>query len=120
MSPTSGEICVSTLQKDWRPDYGLSHLLLTIKSLLLTPNAESALNEAAGKLLLADYGEFCRHAALLTSIHCGRRAKRACDESENRDEAANAEAGPTAPPAEAAPSGGAQVGGAARRKLRRV
>lgn len=28
VSPTNGDICVSTLQKDWRPDLGLGHLLL--------------------------------------------------------------------------------------------
>lgn len=28
VSPTTGDICVSTLQKDWRPDLGIAHLLL--------------------------------------------------------------------------------------------
>lgn len=35
----------------------------------MTPNPESALNEAAGKLLLEDYEAFCQRAALLTRIH---------------------------------------------------
>lgn len=35
----------------------------------MTPNPESALNEAAGKFLIEDYGAFCRHAALMTRIH---------------------------------------------------
>lgn len=69
ISPNTGEICLSTLQKDWKSNLGLEHLLLTIKSLLLTPNAESALNEDAGKMLLEDYDGFYRKAALLASIH---------------------------------------------------
>lgn len=28
VSPSNGDICVSTLQKDWKPDLGLCHLLL--------------------------------------------------------------------------------------------
>ncbi|PJF18273.1 hypothetical protein PSACC_01951 [Paramicrosporidium saccamoebae] len=28
ISPTTGEICLSTLQKDWQPELGLAHLLL--------------------------------------------------------------------------------------------
>lgn len=28
VSPSNGDICVSTLQKDWRPDLGIAHLLL--------------------------------------------------------------------------------------------
>ena len=40
----SGEICVNTLKRDWKPDLGIKHILLTIKCLLIAPNAESALN----------------------------------------------------------------------------
>jgi ubiquitin-conjugating enzyme E2 S len=40
-----------------------------IKCLLIEPNAESALNEEAGKLLLEDYEAYAKHARLLTSIH---------------------------------------------------
>lgn len=47
----------------------------TIKSLLMTPNPESALNEAAGKMLLEDYDGFRSHAALLTRIHASGPAK---------------------------------------------
>ena len=48
----SGEICVNTLKKDWKTEYGIAHVLTVIKCLLIHPNAESALNEDAGKLLL--------------------------------------------------------------------
>jgi ubiquitin-conjugating enzyme E2 S len=37
--------------------------------LLIVPNPESALNEEAGKLLLEDYDNYCKHAKLMTSIH---------------------------------------------------
>lgn len=41
----TGEICVNTLKKEWKSNLGLSHILLTIKCLLIYPNPESALNE---------------------------------------------------------------------------
>ncbi|KAJ1300808.1 hypothetical protein OPQ81_002448 [Rhizoctonia solani] len=65
----SGEICVNTLKKDWKPTYGLGHVLVTIKCLLIVPNAESALDEEAGKLLLEDWDEFCSRAKMWCSIH---------------------------------------------------
>ncbi|KAJ3416115.1 ubiquitin-conjugating enzyme E2 S [Chytridiales sp. JEL 0842] len=64
-----GEICVSTLKKDWKKELGLSHVLLTVKCLLIAPNPESALNEEAGRLLLEEYDSFAKHARLFTSIH---------------------------------------------------
>jgi len=64
-----GEICVNTLKKDWKPELGIKHVLLTIKCLLIVPNAESALNEEAGKLLLENYEDYAKHAKLITSIH---------------------------------------------------
>ncbi|KNC82466.1 ubiquitin-conjugating enzyme E2 S-B [Sphaeroforma arctica JP610] len=65
----NGEICVSTLKKDWKPSLGLDHVLLTVKCLLIVPNPESALNEEAGKLLLEDYEEYCKRARLMTDIY---------------------------------------------------
>jgi len=65
----NGEICVNTLKKDWKPDLGLKHILLTIKCLLIVPNAESALNEEAGKLLLERYEDYCLRAKMITDIH---------------------------------------------------
>ncbi|CAG8479558.1 8735_t:CDS:2 [Ambispora gerdemannii] len=64
-----GEVCVNTLKKDWKKDLGVKHILLTVKCLLIVPNAESALNEEAGKLLLEDYDDYAKHARLLTGIH---------------------------------------------------
>nr|KAJ3422909.1 ubiquitin-conjugating enzyme E2 S [Polyrhizophydium stewartii] len=68
-----GEICVSTLKKDWKSDLGVKHLLLTIKCLLIVPNPESALNEEAGRLLLEDYESFSKHARLITSLHAANK-----------------------------------------------
>lgn len=65
----SGEVCVNVLQKDWKASLGLRHVLLVIRCLLIQPFAESALNDEAGKLLLEDYGEYAKRAALMTSIH---------------------------------------------------
>lgn len=68
VGPT-GDICVSSLKKDWKPELGMRHTLMAIRCLLICPFAESALNEEAGKLLLEDYDAYARHAALITSIH---------------------------------------------------
>ncbi|KAI9091534.1 putative ubiquitin carrier protein E2 [Phlyctochytrium arcticum] len=65
----SGEICVNVLKKDWKKEYGIRHIFLTIKCLLIDPNPESALNEEAGRLLLEDYVSYAKHAKLMTSIH---------------------------------------------------
>jgi len=69
VAPTSGEICVNTLKKDWKPEFGIRHILLTVKCLLIVPNAESALNEEAGKLLLEQYDEYAKRAKMMTQIH---------------------------------------------------
>jgi ubiquitin-conjugating enzyme E2 S len=69
-----GEICVNTLKKDWKPELGIRHVLLTVKCLLIHPNPESALNEEAGKLLLEKYEDYCKHATLMTSVH-GKKLK---------------------------------------------
>ncbi|XP_044732857.1 ubiquitin-conjugating enzyme E2 S isoform X2 [Chrysoperla carnea] len=65
----NGEICVNTLKKDWKPDLGIKHILLTIKCLLIVPNAESALNGEAGKLLLEHYDDYSQRAKMMTEIH---------------------------------------------------
>lgn len=41
----------------------------TIKCLLIVPNAESALNEEAGKMLLEQYDDYSRRARMMTDIH---------------------------------------------------
>ncbi|KAL5109828.1 Ubiquitin-conjugating enzyme E2 S [Taenia crassiceps] len=65
----TGDICVDTLKKEWKPDLGLRHILMTIRCLLIAPNPESALNEEAGKLLLEDYNEYTKQARLFTEVH---------------------------------------------------
>lgn len=65
----TGEICVNVLKRDWKPDMGLRHVLLVIRCLLIQPFPDSALNEEAGRLIMEDYEEFCKHARLMTSIH---------------------------------------------------
>ena len=37
--------------------------------MLIVPNAESALNEEAGRLLLEAYDDYAAHARLMTGIH---------------------------------------------------
>ncbi|KAL1132229.1 hypothetical protein AAG570_010186 [Ranatra chinensis] len=65
----NGEICVNTLKKDWKSDLGIKHILLTVKCLLIVPNAESALNEEAGRLLLEHYDDYSQRAKMMTEIH---------------------------------------------------
>jgi len=72
---SDGEICVNTLKKDWKPEYGISHILVTVKCLLIYPNPESALDEEAGRLLLEEYSSYCERAKLITSIHATPRVK---------------------------------------------
>jgi len=71
----AGEICVSTLKKDWKPEMGIKNVLLTVKCLLIVPNPESALNEEAGRLLLENYDDYAKTARLMTSIHARAEAK---------------------------------------------
>ncbi|XP_003746336.1 ubiquitin-conjugating enzyme E2 S [Galendromus occidentalis] len=88
VAPDSGQICVNTLKKDWTPDTGLLRIFLTIKCLLIVPNAESALNEEAGRLLLDHYTEYEKRAKMMTAIHAQPTQKSehpeptACDTSQ--------------------------------------
>ncbi|KAF7990093.1 hypothetical protein HCN44_009082, partial [Aphidius gifuensis] len=70
----NGEICVNTLKKDWKSDLGIKHILLTVKCLLIVPNAESALNEEAGKMLLEKYDDYSERAKMMTEIHAQQDA----------------------------------------------
>jgi ubiquitin-conjugating enzyme E2 S len=70
---TAGEICVNTLKKDWQSTFGIAHILVTVKCLLIYPNPESALDEEAGKLLLENYDDYCSRARLITSVHAKTR-----------------------------------------------
>lgn len=73
VAPSTGEICVSTLKKDWKREYGIGHILITVKCLLIHPNPESALHEEAGKLLLEAYHDYAKHARLMTDVHARHR-----------------------------------------------
>jgi ubiquitin-conjugating enzyme E2 S len=66
---SNSEICVNTLKKEWKPELGIRHILLKVKSLLIDPNPESALNEEAGKLLLENYDEYFSKANFYTEIY---------------------------------------------------
>ncbi|UZJ52022.1 hypothetical protein CBS101457_001342 [Exobasidium rhododendri] len=69
---SSGEICVSTLKKDWSSKYGIEHILLVIKCLLISPNPDSALDAAAGRLLQDAYSEYAATASMWTRIHASQ------------------------------------------------
>lgn len=61
-------------------------LLQTIKCLLIVPNAESALNEEAGKLLLERYDDYSQRAKMITEIHAqpsGRNSEAATESNED-------------------------------------
>lgn len=84
----NGEICVNTLKKDWKSDLGIQHILLTVKCLLIVPNAESALNEEAGKLLLERYDDYSERAKMMTEIHAlggGKGTKAGLESSASSD-----------------------------------
>lgn len=110
---SNGEICVNTLKKDWKPDLGLKHILLvsaipygmiildipnanislffpsgqTIKCLLIVPNAESALNEEAGKMLLERYDDYSQRARMMTEIHAQPTTSKATAQQIDADSA---------------------------------
>ncbi|RNF05916.1 ubiquitin-conjugating enzyme [Trypanosoma rangeli] len=64
-----GDICVNVLKRDWNPSLGLRHVIMVIRCLLIEPNAESALNEEAARLLLEDYDAYRRKAEMMTKVH---------------------------------------------------
>lgn len=70
----TGDVCVNVLKRDWQPDTGLSHILSVIRCLLIEPNAESALNEEAGRLLLEGFEEFAVKAKMMTEIHATKKS----------------------------------------------
>jgi len=63
---------VNVLKRDWAPELGLRHVLTVVRCLLVEPNAESALNEEAGRLLLEGFAGFARQARLVTEVHARR------------------------------------------------
>lgn len=72
----SGEICISSLKKDWKPkNPSLKNILLCIFSLLHYPNPQSALNAEAASLLQENYDLFCNRARSLTNIHARQKQR---------------------------------------------
>ncbi|XP_045490887.1 ubiquitin-conjugating enzyme E2 S [Colias croceus] len=65
----TGEVCVNTLKRDWKPELGLEHALLAVKCLLIAPNPDSALNADAAALLRDRYADYFARAKLYTDIH---------------------------------------------------
>ncbi|KAJ2131131.1 ubiquitin-conjugating enzyme E2 S, partial [Coemansia sp. RSA 678] len=70
--------------RDWQKHYGIEHVLVTIKCLLIYPNPESALNAEAGKLLLEQYEDYANRARLMTEVHAVSRNGERVD-AENQD-----------------------------------
>lgn len=81
MNAKTGEICVSTLKKDWKPSLGLRHVCVSIRCLLIEPNPESALNEDAAKLMLDNYADYYARAKIMTKIHAKPTAEQAADQA---------------------------------------
>ncbi|TKY85948.1 hypothetical protein EX895_004773 [Sporisorium graminicola] len=69
----AGEICVSSLKKDWKREYGVERILTTIKCLLIEPNADSALDAEASRLMQEDWESYAETARLWTSVHAAKR-----------------------------------------------
>ncbi|GAC98540.1 ubiquitin-conjugating enzyme E2 [Pseudozyma hubeiensis SY62] len=69
----TGEICVSSLKKDWKKEYGIERILTTIKCLLIEPNPDSALDAEASRLMQEDWDEYVETARLWTSVHANAR-----------------------------------------------
>lgn len=66
----AGDICVSTLKKDWnQAKWSFVNIFEVIKCLLIVPFPESSLNEEAGKLFMEDYEAFKTEAEMVTQCH---------------------------------------------------
>jgi ubiquitin-conjugating enzyme E2 S len=86
----AGEICVNTLKRDWKPNLGVAHILLTIKCLLIVPNPESALNEEAGMLLLDRYDDYAKRARFMTDLYARPAPAVAAPAADGADEESSA------------------------------
>ncbi|CCX12347.1 Similar to Ubiquitin-conjugating enzyme E2 S; acc. no. A7SE05 [Pyronema omphalodes CBS 100304] len=106
----TGDVCVETLKRDWKPTLTLKDVLSTIRCLLVYPNPDSSLNEEAGKMLQEGYNVFQKHARMMTEVYARvpeelqklvmeTRARRAEDDDEPAPAApAQAPAAPAAEP----------------------
>ncbi|CDU25587.1 related to E2 ubiquitin-conjugating enzyme [Sporisorium scitamineum] len=68
----AGDICVSSLKKDWKREYGVERILTTVKCLLIEPNADSALDAEASRLMQEDWESYAETARLWTSVHASK------------------------------------------------
>lgn len=91
----AGEICVNTLKRDWKESLGIMHVLTVIKCLLIVPNPASALNEEAGKLLLENYDDFAKRAALMTKIHAKPKGVKSSSSSSSQSSSSAASSSST-------------------------
>ncbi|CCF47910.1 hypothetical protein NDA11_003016 [Ustilago hordei] len=69
----SGEICVSSLKKNWNREYGIERILTTIRCLMIEPNPDSALDAEASRLMQEDWGQYVETAKLWTGVHASKR-----------------------------------------------
>jgi ubiquitin-conjugating enzyme E2 S len=101
VDPSTGAICVDTLKRDWTPTLTLKDVLVTISCLLVFPNAASALNSEAGRLLEEDFSEFERKARLWAKMHAAvpaslkavvEEARKRGDEKSGKEDEAKAKA----------------------------
>ncbi|KAK3081236.1 hypothetical protein LTS18_008814 [Coniosporium uncinatum] len=70
----TGAICVDTLKRDWKSCLGLRDVLVVVGCLLVQPNAASALNGEAGRMVEGDWGAFERRVRLLVGMHAAAPA----------------------------------------------
>jgi len=54
----SGDICLDILKSHWSPAYNLTHVMLSILSLMSSPNADDPFNGMAARLYKTDMGEY--------------------------------------------------------------
>lgn len=100
----SGDICVNTLKKDWKPECTLAHVLQVIRCLLIVPFPESSLNDDAGKLFMESYDEYHRKAKLMTGIHASSGKAAAATSTAGSLTVTSSSAGAAAEPAPATAS----------------
>ncbi|SJX66246.1 related to E2 ubiquitin-conjugating enzyme [Sporisorium reilianum f. sp. reilianum] len=82
----AGDICVSSLKKDWKREYGVERILMTVRCLLIEPNADSALDAEASRLMQEDWESYAETARLWTSVHAAKRPE--CFEEASKPTAA--------------------------------
>ena len=58
-----GEICADIYEKDWAPTKKMQDVFNIIRTMLLSPNLETPLNEEAGKLCRESKDEFFKRAS---------------------------------------------------------